>query len=221
MTKENDENVCYNNGCGGGCGCDEDMLQSDCDFDETVEIGEVIPDFALKAYHEDKEKEIRLSDYRGKWLVLFFYPKDFTFVCPTELEEMAGYYDKFKALGADVLAVSTDTVEVHKAWHDTSEAVKKVTFPMLADTTGELAMTFGTYIYEEGISLRGTFIVDPNGVLKAIEINHNDIGRSAAELYRKLQAAKYISEHAGHVCPASWKPGDKDLEPGLGLVGKI
>ena len=197
----------------GGCMCDA--------MDEIVEIGEEIPDFMLEAYHEDKVKQITLSDYRGKWLILFFYPKDFTFVCPTELEEMQNYYKKFQDLGAEVLSVSTDTVEVHKAWHDTSEAVGKVTYPMLADPTGELSQTFGTYIYDEGVSLRGTFIVDPEGVLKSVEINHNDIGRSATELYRKLQAAKFVSEHEGNVCPASWNPGDDTLEPGLDLVGKI
>jgi peroxiredoxin len=211
----NDNEFC----CGRGC-CGDDMYFDDI-VDDVVEIGEVIPDFELQAYHEDKEIDVRLSDYRGKWLILFFYPKDFTFVCPTELEEMQNYYDKFKELGAEVLSVSTDTVEVHKAWHDVSDAIGKVTYPMLADPTGELSKTFGTYIYDEGVSLRGTFIIDPEGVLKSVEINHNDIGRSAAELYRKMQAAKYISEHAGHVCPASWKPGDDDLTPGLDLVGKI
>ncbi|PIP04059.1 MAG: peroxiredoxin [Candidatus Yonathbacteria bacterium CG_4_10_14_3_um_filter_47_65] len=187
----------------------------------TIEIGDTVPDMDLSAYHNDEEKKINLSDYRGKWLILFFYPKDFTFVCPTELEEMQNYYGKFQKEGAEILSISTDTIEVHKAWHDTSEAIGKVTYPMIADRTGELSKMFGTYIYEEGVSLRGTFLIDPEGVLKSLEINHNDIGRSAAELYRKLQAAKYVSEHAGHVCPASWKPGDDDLEPGLDLVGKI
>jgi peroxiredoxin len=213
MNNMNDD-IC----CGGGCCAD---IPFDEIIDEVVEIGEVIPDFTLNAFHNGEEKEISLSDYHGKWLILFFYPKDFTFVCPTELEEMQAYYEKFKELGAEVLSVSTDTVEVHKAWHDVSDAIGKVTYPMLADPTGEMSKTFGTYIYEEGVSLRGTFIIDPNGVLKSVEINHNDIGRSAAELYRKVQAAKYVSEHEGHVCPASWKPGDDDLTPGLDLVGKI
>lgn len=190
-------------------------------FDDEVTIGKEVPDFEFEAYHEDKTKEMKLSDFRGKWTILFFYPKDFTFVCPTELEEMQNYLDKFKELNTEVLSVSTDTIEVHKAWHDTSPAIGKITYPMIADPTGEMSQTFGTYIYEEGVSLRGTFIIDPDGILKSIEINHNDIGRSAAELYRKLQAAKYISEHEGHVCPASWKPGDDDLEPDLNLVGKI
>lgn len=209
------EDMCECDACDCGCDCHTG------EYDEVAEIGEVIPDFVLDAYQNDEIKEIQLSEYRGTWLILFFYPGDFTFVCPTELEEMAAYYDKFKKEGAEILSVSTDSVYVHKAWHDTSDAVKKVTFPMLADPTGELCEAFGTYIYEEGVSLRGTFIIDPNGVLKAVEINDNSIGRSAAELYRKLQAAKYVSEHAGRVCPASWNPGDDDLTPGLDLVGKI
>ena len=196
-----------------GCMCDE--------FNEDVEVGEEIPDFMLEAYHEDKVKDVLLSDYRGKWLILFFYPADFTFVCPTELEEMADYYDKFKAENAEVLSVSTDTVFVHKAWHDTSEAIKKVNFPMIADPTGELSQAFGTYIYDEGVSLRGTFVIDPEGILRSVELNDNSIGRSAKELLRKVQAAKFVAEHDGNVCPASWTPGDDTLEPGLDLVGKI
>lgn len=201
------------------CLCPACMDEELCD--EEVEIGEEIPDFILEAYHNDEIKEVQLSDYRGKWLVLFFYPADFTFVCPTELEEMADYYEKFQKEGVEVLSVSTDTVYTHKAWHDTSDAIKKITFPMVADPTGELCETFGTYIYDEGVSLRGTFIIDPEGVLKAVEINDNSIGRSAAELLRKVQAAKFVNEHNGQVCPASWKPGDDTLEPGLDLVGKI
>lgn len=188
---------------------------------DDVAVGEPIPDMAFEAYHEDKVVDIALSDYRGKWLILFFYPADFTFICPTELEEMADYHEKFKAEGAEILSVSTDTVFVHKAWHDTSDAIKKIKFPMVADPTGELSQSFGTYIYEEGVSLRGTFIIDPEGVLKSVEINDNSIGRSAKELLRKVQAAKFVAEHDGKVCPASWTPGDDTLEPGLDLVGKI
>lgn len=186
-----------------------------------VKINEKILDFSLDAFYEDKIKKVKLSDYRGKWLVLFFYPADFTFVCPTELEELAENYNEFKKLGAEILSVSTDTVFVHKAWHDHSPAVRKVKFPMVADPTGKLCKEFGTYIEDEGLSLRGTFIVNPEGFLKALEVNDNSIGRSAAELLRKLQAAKFVREHKGNVCPASWKPGKKTLKPGLKLVGKI
>jgi peroxiredoxin (alkyl hydroperoxide reductase subunit C) len=184
-------------------------------------IGKKIQDFELEAYHENKIKKIKFSDYKGKWLVLIFYPADFTFVCPTELEETAELYPEFKKLGAEVLSISTDTVFVHKAWHDASKAIKKIKYPMLADPTGKLCRVLGTYIEEEGLSLRGSFIIDPNGVIKAYEIHDNSIGRSAKELLRKLQAARFVSEHKGQVCPANWTPGKKTLKPGLDLVGKI
>ncbi|PUA34152.1 MAG: peroxiredoxin [Candidatus Terraquivivens tikiterensis] len=189
--------------------------------DTVVKIGEKVPDFTLEAYHEEDIKTIKLSDYRGKWLVLVFYPADFTFICPTELEEIAEHYEEFKAQGAEVLSISTDTVYVHKAWHDVSPAIKKVRFPMVADPAGKLCRAFGTYIEGAGISLRGSFIIDPDGVLRALEMHDNSIGRSAKELLRKLQAAKYVREHPGEVCPASWQPGKKALKPGLELVGKI
>lgn len=186
-----------------------------------IKIGQKIQDFELEAYHKDQIKKIKFSDYKGKWLVLIFYPADFTFICPTELEEAAEYYNEFKKAGAEILSVSADTVFVHKAWHDSSPAISKVKYPMLADPTGKLCQEFGTYIEEEGMSLRGSFIIDPDGVLRAFEINDNSIGRSAEELLRKLQAAKFVREHKGQVCPASWKPGKKTLRPGLKLVGKI
>ncbi|MCR4335375.1 MAG: redoxin domain-containing protein [archaeon] len=184
-------------------------------------IGEPIADMELDAYQDDEEKKVKLSDYKGKWLVVVFYPADFTFVCPTELEELADSYEDFKKEGAEIVSVSTDTVYVHKAWHDNSEAIKKINFPMIADPTGKMCRAFGTYIEEEGLSLRGSFIVDPDGILKAFEMNDNSIGRSAQELLRKLQAAKFVREHKGLVCPANWKPGKDTLKPGLDLVGKI
>jgi peroxiredoxin (alkyl hydroperoxide reductase subunit C) len=134
---------------------------------------------------------------------LFFYPADFTFVCPTELEELAENYEAFQKEGAEIISVSTDTEFTHKAWHDSSEAISKVKFPMAADPTGEMSMALGTYIDDEGLSLRGTFIIDPEGIIKSIEINDNSIGRSASELLRKVQAAKFVAEHNGQVCPAS------------------
>lgn len=187
----------------------------------SVFIGETVRDFNLKIYHEDREKDVKLSDYRGKWVVLFFYPADFTFVCPTELEEMADSYEEFKKLNTEVLSVSTDTVFVHKAWHDESPAIKKIQFPMVADPTGKLTREFGVYIEEEGLARRGTFIINPDGKLVAMEVNDNSIGRSAKELVRKLQAAQFVASNPGLVCPASWKPGDKTLKPGMDLVGKI
>ncbi len=186
-----------------------------------INIGEKIPDISAQAYHNDEVKTINLSDYRGKWLILFFYPADFTFVCPTELEELADNYSKFKKAGAEILSVSTDTVYVHKAWHDTSEGIGRIEYPMVADPTGELSKTFGTYIESEGMALRGTFVINPEGILKALEIHDNNIGRSAKELLRKLYAAKFVDETQGEVCPASWEPGEDTIKPGLDLVGKL
>lgn len=186
-----------------------------------AQIGHVIPDVEAKAFHNEEIKNIKLADYRGKWLVLFFYPGDFTFVCPTELEEMADNYETLQGIGAEVLSVSVDSVFVHKAWHDTSDAIKKVKFPMLSDLRHELCEIFGTYIPEDGVSLRGTFVVDPDGILRIVEVNDNSVGRNAKELIRKIQAAKFVREHNGNVCPASWEPGDETLKPGLDLVGKI
>lgn len=186
-----------------------------------VKINEMIPDMELEAYHLDSIKKIKLSNYRGKWLVLVFYPADFTFICPTELGEIADANNEFERLGAQLMSVSTDTVYVHKAWHDQSQTIKKIRFPMIADPTGKLCRAFGTYLEDEGLSLRGSFIIDPSGRVKALEIHHNDIGRSAKELLRKLQAAKFVEEHQGQVCPASWEPGKNTLTTGLELVGKI
>lgn len=184
-------------------------------------IGKKIEDQKFKAYKNGEITDLKLSDYYGKWLILFFYPADFSFVCPTELEEMANYYEEFKKEEAEVLSVSTDTVYVHKAWHDQSPAVKKIIFPMVADPAGKLCRAFGTYLLEEGISLRGSFIIDPEGIIKAYEIHSNNIGRSAAELLRKLQAARFVAKHIANVCPASWKPGKETLKTSLDLVGKI
>jgi len=186
-----------------------------------VRIGQEVPDIEVETYQGDEIRKVRLSDYRGGWLVLIFYPADFTFICPTELEEAAQYYDRFKEQGAEIMSVSTDTVYVHKAWHDTSEAIAKVRYPMAADPSGRMCREFGTYIEDAGLSLRGSFIIDPDGILKAYEMNDNSIGRSAKELLRKLSAAKFVYEAGGEVCPASWEPGGKTLKPGLDLVGKI
>lgn len=190
-------------------------------------VGSTLPDLEFVAYDPKKDEETTLKtvDYRGKkWLIFFFYPADFTFICPTELEELAALYPEFEKEGAEVFSVSTDTVFVHKAWHDNSDAIKKVRYPMVADPSGKLAKLFGVYIPEggdAGLALRGSFIVDPDGTLKALEIHDNSVGRSAKELLRKLRAAKFVREHGGEVCPASWEPGGKTLKPGMDLVGKI
>lgn len=193
----------------------------------TVTIGAKLPDLTLPTYDPQKDEvtQIETKNYRGKWMVFIFYPADFTFVCPTELEEMAGLYPDFRKEGAEVFSVSTDTVFVHKAWHDHSEAIKKVQYPMVADPSGNLSKLFGTYISsggDAGLSLRGTFIVDPDGVLKTVEINSNDVGRNAKETLRKLRAEKFVHDNDGvEVCPASWEPGGETLKPSMDLVGKI
>lgn len=184
-------------------------------------MGQKLPDMELEAYHEDKIKKIKLSDYNNKWLILFFYPADFTFVCPTELKDMAWYYEQFKGEGAEVLSVSTDSVYAHKAWHDQSEAIKQVNFPMVADPSQQLTRSLGVLIEKEGVAYRSTFIIDPDGVIQSIEVNNNNIGRSAAETLRKLQALSFVKKHGGEVCPANWHPGDDTLKPDLDLVGKI
>ena len=189
-----------------------------------LKIGQVVPEFEFDLFQNNEVKKTSLAQYRGKWLVLIFYPADFTFICPTELEEMAKLYPKFQEMNAEVISFSTDTVFVHKAWHDNSPAIKKVMFPMVADPSGELSRIFGTYISaggDAGLAQRGTFIIDPDGVLKTIEIHDNSIGRSAKETLRKLKAAKFVAEHGGNVCPAAWEPGGETLQPGMDLVGKI
>jgi len=187
-----------------------------------LKIGDIISDTAIEIYQNDNFKKVQLESYRGKWLVLLFYPADFTFVCPTELEDAANHYGEFQKLGAEIISISTDTAFVHKAWHDNSPAIKKVTYPMGADPTGNLCREFGTYIDSEGLSLRASFIIDPDGKLIAYEIHDNSIGRSIEEILRKVQAGKFVRDNDGAlVCPASWHPGEKTLKPGIDLVGKI
>jgi NADH-dependent peroxiredoxin subunit C len=186
-----------------------------------ITVESKVPDMEVQAYHGGKITKIKLSDYAGKWLVLLFYPADFTFVCPTELGEAADNYEKFRNVGAEVASVSVDSVFVHKAWHDQSPEISKIKYPMIADPTGAICKAFGTYIEAEGVSFRATFIIDPDGVVKAIDMHDNSIGRSTAEILRKLEASVYVRGHKGEACPASWQPGGKTLKPGLNLVGKI
>jgi peroxiredoxin (alkyl hydroperoxide reductase subunit C) len=186
-----------------------------------ITIGQIIPNLEFEYFQDEQFKKTKLDSFRGKWLVLLFYPADFTFVCPTELSEAQSKYDEFKNLGAEVISFSTDTVFVHKAWHDNSPVIKSITYPMGADPSGNICRAFGTYIESEGLSLRGTFIIDPDGVLKAMDIHDNSIGRNSDEIIRKLQASIYVRKNKGEVCPASWHPGAKTLKPGVKLVGKI
>ncbi len=210
----------HNCNCQAEAGCGSDCCQDTC-WNCTPKIDKKVPLFIADALHEDEIKKISLKDYKGKWVILFFYPADFTFVCPTELEDLAGHYEELKKLNAEVLSVSTDTVYAHKAWHDSSDAVKKIKFPMVADPTGNITRAYGVYIEGEGLALRGTFIIDPEGFLKTIEIHANGIGRSGKELLRKLQAAQFVTKYGDQVCPANWQPGEKTLKPGMDLVGKI
>lgn len=184
-------------------------------------INSKVPEFKVQAYHNDKFVTVSQNDLKGKWSIFFFYPADFTFVCPTELGDMADKYAQFKELGVEVYSVSTDTHFTHKAWHDASDTIKKIQFPMLADPTGHLSRAFGVHIEEEGLAYRGTFLINPEGQIKLAEVNDNGIGRNADELLRKVQAAQYVASHNGEVCPAKWTPGEKTLKPGLNLVGKI
>lgn len=184
-------------------------------------INTQVPEFKLEAYHNDSFKSVSCSDLKGKWSIFFFYPADFTFVCPTELGDMADKYAEFQQMGVEVYSISTDTHFTHKAWHDASKTIKKIKYPMLADPTGSLTRAFGVHIEEAGLAYRGTFLINPKGEIKLAEVQDNSIGRNADELLRKVQAAQFTAEHPNEVCPAKWTPGADTLKPGLDLVGKI
>ncbi|MET0280225.1 MAG: alkyl hydroperoxide reductase subunit C [Steroidobacteraceae bacterium] len=184
-------------------------------------INTAVKPFTAQAYHNGKFITVSDADLKGKWSVFVFYPADFTFVCPTELGDLADNYAEFKKLGVEIYGVSTDTHFTHKAWHDTSDTIKKVQYPLIADPTTQLSRAFEVLIEEEGLAYRGTFIINPEGKIKVIEVHDNGIGRDAKELLRKVQAAQYVASHPGEVCPASWTPGQSTLKPSLDLVGKI
>ena len=184
-------------------------------------INKEIVDFKVQSFVNNEFKEVTKKDVLGKWSVFFFYPADFTFICPTELEDLADNYAEFQKIGCEIYSVSTDTHFAHKAWHDSSEAIKKVQFPMLGDPTGQLSRTFGVMIESAGLAQRGTFVINPNGRIVACEIHDEGIGRDAKELLRKVQAAQFIEANPGMVCPAKWKPGKDTLKPSIDLVGAI
>ena len=184
-------------------------------------INTEIKPFKAQAFHNGKFIELTDSDLKGKWSAVVFYPADFTFVCPTELGDIADHYEELQKMGVEVYSVSTDTHFTHKAWHDASETIKKIKFPLIGDPTGVISRNFNVMIEEEGLALRGTFIINPEGFIKTVEVNDLGIGRSASDLVRKMQAAQHIAANPGEVCPASWKPGEQTLEPSLDLVGKI
>ena len=184
-------------------------------------INTEVKPFKATAYHNGEFVPVTEQSLKGKWSVLVFYPADFTFVCPTELGDLADHYAEFRKLGVEIYGVSTDTHFTHKAWHDTSETIGKVQYPLVGDPTGQLSRNFEVMIEAEGLAYRGTFVVDPEGRIKTIEVNDNGIGRDARELLRRVKAAQYVASHPGEVCPAKWAPGEKTLAPSLDLVGKI
>lgn len=184
-------------------------------------INTEVKPFIATAYHNGKFVPVTNEDLKGKWSVFVFYPADFTFVCPTELGDLADNYAEFQKMGVEIYSVSTDTHFTHKAWHDTSDTIKKIQYPMLADPTLALSRNFEVLIEEEGLALRGTFVVNPEGQIKVLEVHDNGIGRDAKELLRKVQAAQYVAAHPNEVCPAKWTPGAETLTPSLDLIGKI
>ena len=177
--------------------------------------------FKATAYHNGEFIDVTEESLKGKWNIFFFYPADFTFVCPTELGDLQDNYEELKKLGVEVYSVSTDTHFTHKAWHDSSETIGKLTYPMLADPTHVVSRNFEVLIEEEGIADRGTFVVDPDGKIQIVELNAGNIGRNAEELLRKVKAAQYVRNNPNEVCPAKWKEGEETLAPSLDLVGKI
>lgn len=184
-------------------------------------INSQLPEFSVQAFQDGAFKTVTNEDVKGKWAIFFFYPADFTFVCPTELVDLAEKYEQFKAMGVEVFSVSTDTHFTHKAWFDASESIRKIKYTMLADHTGVLSRAFGVMKEDEGVAYRGTFVVDPEGKVKIAEIQDNSIGRNADELLRKVEAAQFVATHTGEVCPAKWKQGAATLKPSIDLVGKL
>ena len=184
-------------------------------------INKEIAPFSAQAFHDQRFRTITKEDVLGKWSVFFFYPADFTFICPTELEDLANLYDKFVAAGCEIYSVSTDSHYVHKAWYDASDRIKKIRYPMLADPTHALSRDFDVLIESIGMAERGTFIVNPEGRIVSYEVSAGNVGRNAEELYRKLQASQFVYEHGDEVCPAKWQPGAETLKPSLDLVGML
>lgn len=184
-------------------------------------INSKFPEFKLQAFHNDEFITVSNKDIENKWAIFFFYPADFTFICPTELIDLADKYEQLKSMGVEVYSVSTDSHFVHKAWHDASPTIRQITYPMLADPKGDLTRALGVMVEEDGMAYRSTFVVNPEGVIKVVEMQDNNIGRNADELLRKVEAAQFVAEHDGEVCPARWKRGAATLKPSIDLVGKI
>ena len=177
--------------------------------------------FNATAFHNGAFVDVSDADLKGTWSIVFFYPADFTFVCPTELGDLADHYTDLQAMGVEVFSVSTDTHFTHKAWHDSSDTIGKIQYPMIGDPSGVLTNNFQVMREGAGLADRGTFVIDPDGIIQVVEITAEGIGRNAAELVRKVKAAQYVRTHPGEVCPAKWEEGDDTLAPSLDLVGKI
>jgi peroxiredoxin len=184
-------------------------------------INKAVPEFKTQAYHNGKFVEVSNDSLKGRWSVVIFMPAAFTFNCPTEVEDAADNYAEFQAANTEVYIVTTDTHFSHKVWHETSPAVGKAKFPLVGDPTHTLTNAFGVHIPEEGLALRGTFVINPEGVIKTVEIHSNEIARDISETLRKLKAAQYTAANPGQVCPAKWKEGAETIAPSLDLVGKI
>lgn len=184
-------------------------------------IQKEVSEFVVQAFYKDDFCTVKKTDIIGKWSVFFFYPADFTFVCPTELEDLQNQYEEFQKIGCEIYAVSTDSHFVHKAWKDASERIKKLQYPMLADPTHALCRDFDVLIEEAGQAERGTFVVNPEGKIAAYEVSAGNVGRNAEELLRKVQALQFVAEHGDEVCPAKWQPGEDTLKPSLDLVGLL
>jgi peroxiredoxin (alkyl hydroperoxide reductase subunit C) len=184
-------------------------------------INTEVKPFTATAFHNGSFVTVSDQDLRGKWAIVFFYPADFTFVCPTELGDLADFYEDFTSLGVEIYSVSTDTHFTHKAWHETSDTISKIRFRMIGDPSGEITRNFDVLRAGQGLADRGTFVIDPDGVIQLVEITSEGVGRNAAELLRKVKAAQYVREHPNEVCPAKWEEGDETLAPSLDLVGKI
>src|SRR3954471_10837716 len=184
-------------------------------------INSKVPEFKAQVFHQGAFKTVSNETLKGKWSVFFFYPADFTFVCPTELGDVADHYAEFQKMGVEIYSVSTDTHFTHKAWHDTSDTIRKIKYTMIGDPTGTITRNFENMREAEGLADRGTFIVDPQGVIQALEVTAEGIGRDASDLLRKVKAAQYVAAHPGEVCPAKWEEGAATLKPSLDLVGKI
>lgn len=186
-------------------------------------VDQPFQDFVLETYFNDKKdvRVLRLKDFKNRWLILFYYPADFTFVCPTELADLAKHYQEFKKLNAEIVGVSTDTVYTHKSWLESEELLKDVSFPLAADHNGKLAKELGIYAESLGMAQRAAFIIDPDYILRAADIVSDSIGRNALEILRKLKALKFTRENPSRVCPASWEEGGPTLKPSVKIAGKV